>query len=419
MVSLTVLLALTVLTATTPKNVNKPTFLPNQNGVYSVSSFGAKGDGIADDTKAFQNALDAADKAGGGIVFVPTGNFLIKTHLSIPNHVTLEGVFRAPTRSTQYKGSTLLAVEGNGNADGDPFIYLHTNSTLKGITIFYPEQEKVDPKPYPWCVRGHGDNCTILDVLMVNPWQAVDFGTHNCGRHYIKGLYAQAIHKGIFVDKCLDVGRIENVHLWPFWDGDVQNNYTKKNGTAFIFGQTDWQYMSGCFCIAYKVGFHFKDFGNGSGNVVIVNSGSDVGPTAVLVDNVQRHSGVAFTNCQIMAGVDIKETNSGMVKFNNCGFWSVSATTTHASIKGSGQVFFNTCHFIAWDQTKEGHPAIFADNSGVIVTACDFMDSSGKKQIVLGENLKSAIITSNRMRGGISIENKSKGKVEIGLNVDE
>ena len=418
MVPLSILLALTVLTATTPKNVSKPAALFNQNGVYSVSSFGAKGDGIKDDTKAFQNALDAAGKVGGGIVFVPTGNYLIKTHLSIPNHVTLEGVFRAPTRSTQYKGSTLLAVEGKGNADGDPFIYLHTNSTLKGITIFYPEQDKVDPKPYPWCVRGHGDNCTILDTLIVNPWQAVDFGSANCGRHYIKGLYSQPIYKGIFVDKCFDVGRIEDVHLWPFWDEGLLD-YTKKNGTAFIFGKTDWEFVSGCFCIAYKVGFHFTEFKDGPGNVVLTNSGSDVGPCAVLVDNCQHHSGLAFTNCQIMAGVDIKESNTGPVKFNNCGFWNVSATTTHASIKGKGQAIFNSCHFIGWDQKKAGDPAIFADGSGLIVTACDFMDGSNKKKIVLGENLKSAIITSNRMRSGINIENNSKGKVEIGFNVDE
>lgn len=31
------------------------------------------GDGKADDTKAFQNALDVVGAAGGGIVYIPTG----------------------------------------------------------------------------------------------------------------------------------------------------------------------------------------------------------------------------------------------------------------------------------------------------------------------------------------------------------
>jgi polygalacturonase len=45
--------------------------------VYSVRDFGAKGDGKTDDTAAFQQALGAAGKAGGGIVYAPRGNFFL------------------------------------------------------------------------------------------------------------------------------------------------------------------------------------------------------------------------------------------------------------------------------------------------------------------------------------------------------
>jgi len=389
-----------------------------QKGVYSVTSFGAKGDGQTDDTAAFQKAMGKCAKAGGGIVNVPTGNFLIRTHLSVPDHVTLEGVFRAPTARTQYKGSTLIAMEGRGKEDGEPFIFLHANSVLKGITVFYPEQDARKPVPYPWCVRGVGDNCSVVDVLLVNPWQAVDFGTHPCGRHLIRNLYAQPIKTGVFVDKCFDVGRIENVHLWPFWSSEPKG-FMETNGTAFRFGRTDWEFVTGCFCIWYRVGFHFTKLADGPGNVVISNSGSDIGPTAVLVDDCQGHAGIAWTNCQFMAGIEVKDTNTGPVKFNNCGFWGVEGvTTTHANLKGSGQATFNECHFISWDRKGDGSPAILADNNGLTVTSCDFMDS-GAKQIILGENLKAGIIATNRMRGGVKVENKSKGKVEMGLNVGE
>ena len=121
-----------------------------------------------------------------------------------------------------------------------------------------------------------------------------------------------------------------------------------------------------------------------------------------------------------MASIEVKDTNGGPVKFNNCGFWAGGEhiTTSHADIHGSGHVTFNECHFTNWDHKGEGKPAIFADGNGLTVSSCDFMDA-GKKQITLGPNSKASIITSNRMRGGINVENNSKGKVEMGLNVDE
>jgi len=399
--------------------VNSQESPAGQKGIYSVTSFGAKGDGETDDTAAFQNALKSAENGGGGIVFVPTGTYMIRGHLEIPENVTLEGVFRAPTARTQHKGSTLLAVEGKGRDSGNPFIFLHSNSTVKGITVFYPEQSKEKPVPYPWCIGGAGDNCSIIDVLLVNPWQAVDFGTAPCGRHLIQRLYAQPLHKGIFVDKCFDVGRISDVHLWPFWEATpAMQEYMSANAEAFIFGRTDWEYVNNSFCIWYKVGFRFTEFKDGPGNVIISTSGSDIGPTAVLVENCQAHAGIVFSNCQFMSHIEVKETNTGPVKFNNCGFWGIPSTTTHATIRGSGHAFFNECHFNGWDQAGKGEPCIMADGNGLTVSSCDFMDA-GKKQIVLGPNSKAVVIMGNRFRGGMKLDNQSRGKVEVGLNVDE
>jgi len=46
-------------------------------GGTSVRSHGAHGDGTTDDTDAFQQAIDAAGKGGGGIVTVPAGRYLL------------------------------------------------------------------------------------------------------------------------------------------------------------------------------------------------------------------------------------------------------------------------------------------------------------------------------------------------------
>ena len=252
---------------------------PDAKLVFNVKSYGAVGNGTTDDTTAFQNALDAASAANGGIVWVPTGNYRIASHLSIPAHVTLEGVFRAPPGNYVGNfGSTLLAIEGQGNENGTPFIQMSDQSVINGITIFYPEQSNTSVVAYPWCIRGANNNCTVMDVLLVNPWQGLDFGTNSCGRHMIQRVYGQPIKMGLFINRVLDVGRVQDVHFWPFWQASGSAaDYTAANGIAFKIQRADWEFVSGCFAISYNVGFLFSALENdplaGKPNALVVNSG--------------------------------------------------------------------------------------------------------------------------------------------------
>ncbi len=337
----------------------------------------------------------------------------------MPANVVLEGVFRAPTARTQNRGSTLLAVASAGEADGEPFITLRSNATLHGLTIFYPEQKQANPPvPYPWTVRGIGDNCSIVDVLMVNPYQAVDFGTHPAGRHFVKGLYAQALYRGLFIDQCYDVGRIEDVHLWPFWGGwkgDL-GRFTREQGIAFVIGRTDWEYMFNCFCIGFNVGFHFIKTQAGSPNAVLTQCGSDIGPTAVRVGNVQDHSGVSFVNGQFMAGIEVKETNRGPLKFTACGFWNVPETDSHAILEGTGHTTFNSCHFVGWGQKNPAAPCLHAKRGGLTVSACDFT-SPDKEQVRIEAEVEAALVFGNRLRGREQVVNHAGERAQIGMNV--
>jgi polygalacturonase len=56
--------------------------------VYTITDFGAKGDGITNNSKAINAAIDAASKSGGGTVFFPAGNFLSYT-IRLKSHITL------------------------------------------------------------------------------------------------------------------------------------------------------------------------------------------------------------------------------------------------------------------------------------------------------------------------------------------
>jgi polygalacturonase len=59
-----------------------------QKGVYNVRLFGATGDGKTLDSKAINRAIDSAAAAGGGMVYIPGGNYLsgsihLKSNISI------------------------------------------------------------------------------------------------------------------------------------------------------------------------------------------------------------------------------------------------------------------------------------------------------------------------------------------------
>jgi len=66
----------------------------HKTGRINVLDYGAQGDGAADDTGAFQKALDAAGKAGGVEVYAPPGRYRFQGSLDVPPAIALVGSFR-------------------------------------------------------------------------------------------------------------------------------------------------------------------------------------------------------------------------------------------------------------------------------------------------------------------------------------
>lgn len=61
------------------------------NLFFNVSTYGAQGDGVTDDTAEIQQAINDAHDIGGGIVFMPPGTYLISSALTIYTGITLRG----------------------------------------------------------------------------------------------------------------------------------------------------------------------------------------------------------------------------------------------------------------------------------------------------------------------------------------
>jgi len=371
----------------------------------NVRDLGAVGDGATDDTAAINTALASAE-ANGPVCFMPPGKYRVNGALVVPAGVTLKGASGGVPHSEHPIGTVLLAYGGRGQPDGEPLVTLRPNAVIREMVIHYPEQSLPDVAPYPWTIRVDGELCQILDMTLTNPYQALDLGTNGNELHTVRNVFGCPLNVGVYIDQCTDIGRIENVHFNPnFWtrmalepkfDGDIKA-YLEKNLIGFKIGKTDWEFISNCFVIFPKIGYHFDDFGHGPGNAVISQSGSDICPVAVRVDRTQGHAGVQFVNGQFMATIEVAETNEGPVKLANCGFWGVSETRSQIDKRGPSTLVVNGCHFTGWDARGQGDPCIRAAGGRVAITGCEFMDG-GKTDIVLEEGLTAAAITGNLLR---------------------
>jgi parallel beta-helix repeat protein len=77
-----------------------------QRYYFDIRDFGAVGDGVADDTNSINNALTAANTAGGGTVFIPHGTYKTTASLIIPgNNILIRGESRASSKIKPATGS--------------------------------------------------------------------------------------------------------------------------------------------------------------------------------------------------------------------------------------------------------------------------------------------------------------------------
>ncbi|MFH1739782.1 MAG: glycosyl hydrolase family 28-related protein [bacterium] len=395
-----------------------------------VTQFGTKADSLTDDTAAIQKALDAAGKAGGGEVFLPAGKYRIEGSLTVPSGVTLRGVWEAPHHSDQSWGSALWVVAGRGQEDGPPAVELRPSSTIRGVTIFYPEQSIDDIQPYPWAIRGAGMNCSVLDVTLVAAYQGINFGYKHHELHVIRNVYGCVLRRGFFIDQCTDIGRIEDVHINPhYWArADAPNapkeggnwnklaDYVNNNLEVFIFARSDWEYVFNTFAWGFKICYKFVQAGHGGCNGNFLGIGADGGQYALWVEHTQT-PGLLITNGEFVtfAGdspieLVTTETFKGVVQLTNCSFWG--PTRSCAELRGPGFVSFQQCNFCDW--SKEDY-AIRAISGDVIISDSRF--GANKPHILLDGDLSSAIIKGNRFRGPLQFDNKSDAQVEMGLNI--
>jgi hypothetical protein len=403
---------------------------PQPPGRWNVIEMGAVPDGAADNTAVFQKALDAAARAGGGIVEAPAGRYRFNGTLAVPRGVTLQGTYRVPPTADNMTekpdGTVLQTYAGRGSEKGPPFIRLAgSNAAIAGLVIVYPEWKQTDvpPVPYPPCVASHDtNNVGISECCFLNPYEAIRLV--RAARHLVRNVTGYPIKRGLYVDQCLDIGHVENIHFWPFGvTYQPDNPYCKwinTQGVAFEFARTDWHYVANTFCFGYGVGYKFSESKEGSTNGNFLGLGADSCRRAVLVEQAQA-PGLLITNGEFVGRwgsddsvcVEIGPKVQGKVSLVNCSFWGPIDRCVWMRSRSS-QFTANACNFVDWDTHGRGSPAIQLDAGKAIVQGCTFERKGTHVQA--GRNVKSAILTANQAGGGFQINNDAGARVQAVAN---
>ncbi len=103
-----------------------PVFATRGYPVFDVMAYKAKGDGVTDDSAAVQTVIDAAETAGGGIVYFPIGTYIINGEIDVKSNIFIEG---------EGPGNTILDFSNNGGDKQGLKIYSRTNSGVRNLTI--------------------------------------------------------------------------------------------------------------------------------------------------------------------------------------------------------------------------------------------------------------------------------------------
>lgn len=266
---------------------------------YNVRDFGAVGDGVTDDSTAFQTAIDEAYLAGGGLVVVPgsTEGYALAKPLLVRPNVTLKGFHAGPADAhilaqcdadRDAKTPAPVSPVPGGlliKQDKHPAITLAHNSGIAGLTFSYPAQvpysgENIRVYPPLMQVKGFGHDVqvpgvprthgiesdgpisgrsvAIRDIGAINAYHILDMSGDNpvlrqVAQITVDGLWGYPLSVGISIQNSLDTIALHNIQFRPSFFGGACEQITKSS-IGFVIGKSDGLVMSDVLVFGLAVG---------------------------------------------------------------------------------------------------------------------------------------------------------------------
>ncbi|MBQ7338762.1 MAG: hypothetical protein IJW40_09965 [Clostridia bacterium] len=385
-----------------------------------VLDYGAMGDGVSDDTAAFQNAIDAVAAQGGGTVYVPAGSYVIKGTLLVRRSVYLMGEWYNPETQPESmtKGTVLLAKGSKGKEDATPMITIGASAGVLGLTVYYPEQDINNPVEYPAAflirdsVEGGGPQhaASIQNVTVVNGWRGIAADQGN-QLPLIRDTYMTVLDYGFRINRCYDCARIITMHISPaYWaafegvDAATIAAQTKKTAVGVILMRTDGQMMNDLVVESCRMGISLERNTEDSGETAGYTNLSNVSLTDCTIGINHEYNSAAISmatiSCSGEGAVCVQTTDTtshtSELRLYDCTFENPDGAGVVIDYGAPALVAVQNSTF----NVGGGNYAVDADGGVLSLTNNDFKDCA--KVARVSADTMAAIVANNKYSGEIA-----------------
>ncbi len=212
--------------------------------------------GLEDYTIIFESLLNGLQKAGGGTLFVPAGEYSFRSSLVIPNGVSVIGEWKNPDENPKIEGTIFKVYSGKGEEGGTPFFTMQHHTLLENVTFWYPEQSATNVTAYPPTVS-MSHYAFVRNATFVNSYIAVGMVGGNCPNVY--NIYGTPLWIGLDVDNIIDIARNEEIHFAAaYWENSGLSGAPSKEAERAAL--REWLYYYAIGMILRRLDFSYTYF---------------------------------------------------------------------------------------------------------------------------------------------------------------
>ncbi len=353
----------------------------------NVQAYGAVPDGVTDDTAAFQNAIAAAETGTNNGIYVPMGNYVISSTLTLSN-IEMIGKFAGGWPADNMPMPTLLI-----NQVTAPGITLQKGASVHGLAIGYETIPATTNAP---AISLQGEGITLSSLRIQEPYDGITTpvsATPNRAR--LSDIFiVEPVHIGVQISKCGDFIQFNHIEVW------CDTAYS--TGPGFDFGCIAGGSFNGLLGFQCTPGIQIYTDASATNSTFtgnFVNCCMDASTTGI---NISGNHQVKITagdwDCEFW-GANINGTNAQVSIVG--GKWHANSQEA-VMVTQAQNVLIDSCIFYRSAPYGAGwtnNPLVWISNAtSATVNGCQFLP--GSTGLELGSQVQNAVVVGNTFQAG-------------------